>query len=113
MSQTKRGSFIEALTNTAIGYLINYTANLLIFPLFGMHISATANILLGLIYTAISIVRGYVLRRFFNRFTGSARKSRAAGLKIHVYSGMANGVISPEQATKILDESRARNEARP
>ncbi|WP_229772944.1 DUF7220 family protein [Burkholderia cenocepacia] len=113
MSQTKRNSFIEAMTNTAIGYFINYTANLLIFPLFGMHISPKANILLGLIYTGISIVRGYVLRRVFNRFTGDARRSRAAGLKIHVYSGMAKGVISPEQAAKILDDSRARNEARP
>ncbi|WP_233343669.1 hypothetical protein [Burkholderia cepacia] len=113
MSQTKRNSLIEALTNTAIGYCINYTANLIVFPFFGMHISPKANILLGLIYTGISIVRGYVLRRFFNRLTGGARESRAAGVKMHVYSGMAKGVISPEQAAKILDDSRARNEARP
>ena len=109
MSQTKRGSFIEAMTNTAIGYGINYTANLVIFPFFGMHISPKANVLLGLIYTLISIVRGYVLRRFFNRLI-SVRESRAAGVKMHVYSGMAKGGISPEQAAKILES--ARDEAR-
>ncbi|WP_208451197.1 DUF7220 family protein [Burkholderia anthina] len=105
MSQTKRGSFIEAMTNTAIGYGINYTANLVIFPFFGMHISPKANILLGLIYTGISIVRGYVLRRCFNRML-SARESRAVGVKMHVYSGMAKGVISPEKAAEILDGFR-------
>lgn len=110
MSQTKRNSFIEALTNTAIGYGINYAANLIIFPFFGMHISPKANIILGLIYTGISIVRGYILRRVFNRMTGDARESRAAGVKMHVYSGMAKGVISPEQAARILES--ARDEAR-
>lgn len=66
MSQSKRGSLIEALINTAIGFLINYFANLLIFPLFGMHISMTANLVLGMLYTVISVVRGYVVRRWFN-----------------------------------------------
>ena len=41
-------------------------ANLLIFPLFGFHISLGANFVMGLIYTAISLVRSYVLRRWFN-----------------------------------------------
>lgn len=66
MSQTRRSSFIEACINTAIGFGINYTANLLIFPLFGMHISPGDNVLLGLIYTAISVARGYAVRRWFN-----------------------------------------------
>lgn len=69
MSQSRKGSVVEAMTNTAIGYGINFTANLLIFPLFGMHISLANNFLMGLIYTAISIARSYVLRRVFNGFT--------------------------------------------
>jgi hypothetical protein len=73
MSQTRKGSMAEALTNTAIGFAINYTANLLIFPLFGMHISLSDNLLMGSIYTGISIARSLVLRRVFNGFT--ARKA--------------------------------------
>lgn len=69
MSQSRKGSVVEAMTNTAIGYGINFTANLLIFPLFGMHISLANNFVMGLIYTAISIARSYVLRRVFNGFT--------------------------------------------
>ena len=66
MSQTKLSSFIEALMNVAIGFSINYIANLLIFPLFEMHISLADNFWLGMIYTVISIVRSYVIRRWFN-----------------------------------------------
>lgn len=66
MSQSRTGSLIEALTNTAIGFGINYAANLLIFPLFGMHISLANNFLLGFIYTGISIARSFCLRRLFN-----------------------------------------------
>lgn len=66
MSQTKLGSIAEAWANIAVGFSVNYCANLLIFPLFGMHISPGNNFLMGLIYTAISLVRSYVLRRWFN-----------------------------------------------
>lgn len=66
MSQSRLSSFIEALMNVAIGFSINYIANLLIFPLFDMHISLADNFWLGMIYTIISIVRSYVIRRWFN-----------------------------------------------
>lgn len=66
MNQTKLGSFIEAVFNVLIGFSINFIANLCIFPLFGMHISLSDNFLMGLIYTVISVVRSYVIRRWFN-----------------------------------------------
>lgn len=67
MSQTRTGSIIEAIANVCIGFWINFTANMLIFPLFGFHISPGANFVMGLLYTVISIVRSYVLRRVFNK----------------------------------------------
>ncbi len=70
--QSKRLSLVEALSNTLIGYGVNFTANLLIFPMFGMHISIRDNFVMGLIYTAISIARGYILRRTFNRIKEAA-----------------------------------------
>lgn len=66
MTQTKLGSLFEACINVVIGFWINYFANLLIFPLFGLHISLTGNLLMGAIYTAISIARSYLIRRYFN-----------------------------------------------
>ena len=66
MNQTKLGSFIEAWVNVLIGFTINYIANLLIFPLFNFHITLLENFYMGLIYTLISVVRSYCIRRWFN-----------------------------------------------
>lgn len=66
MTQTRLGSLYEALINIVIGFSINFAANMLIFPLFGFHISAGSNFALGCIYTGISLVRSYVIRRWFN-----------------------------------------------
>ena len=77
MNQTRLGSFIEAMINVVIGFTINYVANLCIFPLFGMHISPGNNFLMGLIYTAISVVRSYLIRRYFNAKLHQAATSMA------------------------------------
>ena len=66
MNQTKLGSFYEACLNVLIGFSINFVANLLIFPLFGFHISPGANFIMGLMYTVISVARSYFIRRYFN-----------------------------------------------
>lgn len=77
MAQTKLGSFAEAWANIAVGFTVNYFANLLIFPLFGLHIGLAANFLMGAIYTAISLVRSYILRRWFNGLKfGNAEPAR-------------------------------------
>ena len=64
--QTKRQSLIETLTNVAIGYLISFIANMLVLPLFGYNINLTDGVLISIIFTIISIVRGYMVRRWFN-----------------------------------------------
>jgi len=66
MSQTRLGSFIEACINIVIGFVINFCMNLIILPLFGFHITLLDNFYMGLLYTIVSIVRSYVIRRWFN-----------------------------------------------
>ena len=67
MSQSKKGSLIEALINTSIGFSINFTANLIILPLFGFeNLTLETNFYIGLAYTVVSVARGYVVRRWFN-----------------------------------------------
>ncbi len=67
MSQTRLGSWLEAWANIAIGFGINFVANLAVLPLFGFHVTPGDAFGIGLIFTAISLVRSYVLRRVFNR----------------------------------------------
>ena len=65
--QTKKQSLHESLTNVAIGYTVALLSQLVIFPLFGLDVPFSDNLLIGLWFTVISIVRSYTLRRWFNR----------------------------------------------
>ena len=67
MSQTKLESAIEVVVNVLIGYAVATASQIMIFPLFGIFLPLSDNLLIGAYFTAISIVRGYVVRRFFNR----------------------------------------------
>lgn len=67
MRQTRRHSFIETCSNTAIGYVVALGSQLLIFPWFNIHVPFKSNVLIGAYFTVISIARGYVLRRWFTR----------------------------------------------
>ena len=73
MTQTRLGSFIEACINVLIGFTINFAANLVILPLIGFNISVGQNLFIGVLYTVISVLRSYAVRRWFN-----ARIHRAA-----------------------------------
>jgi hypothetical protein len=53
MSQSRKHSAFEAMTNVVVGYGVNMTANFVFFPMFGWHISLEQNVMLGVIYTVI------------------------------------------------------------
>ena len=59
-------SAIEASTNVLIGYLVSVAANIIILPLFGYNVTIGDSFAIGLAFTAVSLVRSYVLRRAFN-----------------------------------------------
>ena len=67
MSQSRVGSVLEAIANVALGYWIAIAAQMAIFPLFGVNLPLGDNLLIGLLFTVVSLVRGYALRRLFNR----------------------------------------------
>ena len=77
--QSRRESVIEAWTNIVIGFSINYTANLLLLPLVGAELTAANNFWLGWTYTAISIIRQYAVRRWFNAHSFAATVARLWG----------------------------------
>lgn len=67
MTQSKKRSFLEAWLNIAVGYGVNFTANLLVLPHFGFDVTIKQNIFLGAIYTVISLIRSYCIRRWFTK----------------------------------------------
>ncbi len=64
--QTKFQSFIESTVNILIGYFTALFSQFLIFPLFNINIPIQDNLLIGLYFTLISLVRSYLIRRYFN-----------------------------------------------
>ncbi len=68
--QTRIQSFIESFINVAIGFGVTLISQILVFPLFGINIPMESNLLIGAIFTVISIARSYLVRRVFNRIHG-------------------------------------------
>jgi hypothetical protein len=59
-------SVVESITNVVVGYGVAVSAQVAVFPLFGVEIALESNLLIGAIFTVVSLCRSYVLRRAFN-----------------------------------------------
>lgn len=59
-------SLAEAITNIAIGYVIAVLTQVLVFPLFGLSASLGDNLGIGAVFTIVSLLRSFALRRAFN-----------------------------------------------
>ena len=58
-------SFVEALTNIVVGFALALVTQFTIFPMFGLAVTVTNNLVIGGIFTAVSMVRSFTLRRLF------------------------------------------------
>lgn len=67
MEQTKVGSLIETLVNVMIGCGVAFASQLIIFPWFGIEIPLSSNLYIVMWFTLISVARGYIIRRWFNK----------------------------------------------
>jgi uncharacterized membrane protein YeaQ/YmgE (transglycosylase-associated protein family) len=67
MMQSRTDSVMEALCNIVVGICVAMIANALFIPLVtSAPLQAGDNLALALIYTVISFVRSYAIRRAFN-----------------------------------------------
>lgn len=75
MPQSRKASAFESLLNVLVGYAVAVGSQLLVFPLFDIHIPFHDNLMIGLYFTLISLVRSYTLRRLFNHAHTRQRRS--------------------------------------
>jgi hypothetical protein len=66
--QSRKNSLIESATNILIGYWCAVLTQLIVFPIMKVDVSLNKNLMIGLVFTLISLLRSYVIRRVFNRF---------------------------------------------
>ena len=67
MNQSRLGSLYEVIVSICVGFSINWVMNLLILPLYGFHINGGQAFSMGLIFTVVSVIRGYCIRRWFEK----------------------------------------------
>lgn len=66
MTQRRLHSFVEIATSVFTGYVLSVGIQVIVFPLFGVFIPISDNLLIGVIFTVASLIRGYYFRRLFN-----------------------------------------------
>lgn len=66
--QSRKASGIEAITNVLVGFGLAAGANYILINWYGYPISLWESSTMATIFTALSLVRSYALRRLFNHF---------------------------------------------
>ena len=73
MQQSKLDSLIEALLSTFIGFIVSFTANLVLMPMLGIPVSLSQNFVLTVAFTFVSVARSYLVRRWANKYLSQVR----------------------------------------
>ena len=65
--QSRLASFIEALTNVAIGFLISLVGQVVVSHWYNLPLNLAQNVQIVLFFTVLSVGRSYFVRRWYNR----------------------------------------------
>ena len=65
--QSKKSSLIESIVNTFVGLVINIVVSPVIYWITGVTMSVYQISGTAVLFTIVSIVRNYIIRRFFNK----------------------------------------------
>ena len=65
--QTKKQSVIESSIQTIIGLGTSILIQVILYPLMGIPVTFSQNLIITAVFFFVSIIRGYLVRRFFNK----------------------------------------------
>ncbi|CAD8327751.1 hypothetical protein [uncultured phage] len=68
MPQSKKNSAIESFFNVVIGLIISFLIQLIIYPAMQIEVSINQNLIITFVFFIASFIRGYLIRRLFNKF---------------------------------------------
>ena len=69
MKQTKKQSAIETTVNIIVGIITSFLIQLWIYPLLNIPVTFQQNLIITAVFIVASFIRGYVIRRVFNKYT--------------------------------------------
>lgn len=67
MTQNKKQSLIESIAQTIIGLVTSFLIQIIIYPALNIPVTLSQNIIITFVFFAVSILRGYLVRRYFNK----------------------------------------------
>lgn len=67
MAQSKSRSIWEAILNVLIGSGVALAAQLVLFPVYDIHVNLSTDLALTFWFTVVSLIRSYLIRRYMNR----------------------------------------------
>ena len=73
MKQSRLMSLVEAIVNVIIGYILAIATQIVVFPWFGLEAALGEHLAIGLAFVGVSLARGYLLRRVFERIRVASR----------------------------------------
>ena len=77
MMQTRLSSLIEACINVSIGFVVSVLLTAWLLPAYGHHVTWSENLQITGFFTVTSILRAYLVRRYFNAQIHAAARSLA------------------------------------
>lgn len=67
MKQSRFMSFIESSFSIMIGFMVALLTQGIIFPIYDIDTSLSDNMQIAALFTIVSLVRSYAVRRLFNK----------------------------------------------
>lgn len=65
--QTKKHSIIESITQTIIGLGTSILIQVILYPIMGIPVTFSQNLIITAVFFIVSIIRGYFVRRYFSK----------------------------------------------
>jgi len=65
--QSKKHSILESVTNVVAGLVTSFIIQIVIYHILNIPVSLNQNLIITAVFFIASFVRGYVIRRIFNK----------------------------------------------
>jgi hypothetical protein len=69
--QTRSMSLVESIANTGAGFALSLLIQMCLFSWMSIETTTSQNLVMSIVFTAASLVRGYLMRRLFLWFEES------------------------------------------
>jgi len=79
MKQSRLMSLVESVANVIVGYGVAVVTQIVVFWWFGIEAALSEHLAIGLVFVGVSLARGHLLRRLFERIKVASRSGGHAG----------------------------------